>query len=85
MTNLINEVINIGKKYEDMLDSFEKDIGMYNIFNLYNKMNSSFNNQSHGREWRNFRKSYRYDFPPLDNNVNELISLFDTYYTDFIN
>ena len=84
MTNLTNKVINIENKYENMLDSFEKNIGMHNIFNLYNKMNSSFNKQSHGREWRNFRKIYRYDFPPLDNNVNELISLFDTYYTAFI-
>ena len=84
MNNLVNKVINIANKYTNIIDSFEKEVGIHNIFNLYEKMNSLFTEQSHGREWRNFREIYRYNFPPLENNVNELISLFDTYYTAFI-
>lgn len=81
---LVDKVTNIENKYEDILDSFEKNIGIHDLFSLFDKMNLAFVEQSHGREWRKFRKVYRYDFPSLDIDIDKLIFLFDTYYTAFI-
>ena len=84
MESLIDKVINIKNDYEDMLDSFEKSVGIHNILKLYDEMNLSFKEQSHGREWRKFREIYRYNFPPINKNIERLIDLFNTYYTAFI-
>lgn len=85
MSNLIDEVIEIKNNYTNLLDTFEKNIGINNILNLFKTINSTFAQKSHGREWREFRKIYRADFPILNKNVNELVNLFDVYYTAFIN
>ncbi len=84
MSNLIDDVINIKNKYDKLVDSYEKNIGIDNVFNLFKVMNSSFNEKSHGREWRKFREVYRYNFPTINKDANELLNLFDTYYTSFI-
>ena len=84
MSNIIQEVYEIEQKYEKLLDACEATIGYPKIFDLFKNFNSLFVEASHGREWRNFRKNYRADFPDLNKSGIELITLFDVYYSAFI-